>query len=283
VEVGVSEVPNIDQARAWDGADGERWVRQADRYDAAIMDYREELLRAAAIQPGESVLDVGCGCGWSTLAVAQAADGGRVVGVDLSSGMLEVARQRADDAGLPIELAQADAQVHSFDAGEFDVAISSFGVMFFSDVEAAFTNLGRAVRPGGRIAFVAWGPIGENEWQSTIRGALAAGREIPPPPPGAPGPFAFGDPAHAVAALEAAGFGDIDVRSVERPFRLGADPEDAWEFIRHTGQVVGLTESLDEPARTAALEQLHEVLRASHGDDGVTLGSLAWMITARRR
>lgn len=279
----MNEVVNLDQARAWDGADGDRWVRQADRYDAAIMDYREELLRAAAIRPGEAVLDVGCGCGWSTIEIARAAGGGRVVGVDLSGGMLDVAKTRADEAGLAIELEQADAQVHPFEAGEFDVAVSSFGVMFFEDVEVAFANLGRAVRPGGRIAFVAWGPIGENEWQRAIRGALAAGREIPAPPPGAPGPFAFGDPAHAVAALEAAGFGDVDVRRVERRFRVGADPEDAWEFIRDTGQVVGLTESLEEPARTEALEQLHEVLRASHGDDGVTLGSLAWLITARKR
>jgi SAM-dependent methyltransferase len=279
----VNDGPNIDQARAWDGADGDRWVRQADRYDAAIMDYREALLHAVAIQPGESVLDVGCGCGWSTIEVARAASGGRVVGVDLSRGMLEVARARAEEAGLAIELQQADAQVHPFDAGEFDVAISSFGVMFFADLEAAFANLGRAVRSGGRIGFVAWGPMDRNEWQRAVREALAAGRDIPGPPPGAPGPFAFGDPARAVAALEAAGFVDIDVGRVERPFRVGADPADAWEFIRHTGPVVGLTESLDEPTRAAALEQLREVLRTNHGDDGVTLGSLAWLITARKR
>ena len=278
----MSEVPNLDQTRAWDGADGDRWVRQADRYDAAIMDYREELLRAAAIQPGESVLDVGCGCGWSTLAVARLAGDGRVLGVDLSRGMLDVARRRAGDAGLSIELEHGDAQVHPFEADAFDVAISSFGVMFFSDVAAAFENLGRAVRPGGRVAFVAWGPLGRNEWQAAIRDALAAGRDLPAPPADAPGPFAFADPARAIAALESAGFGGIEAREVECRFRAGADPEDAWEFIRHTGQVVGLTESLEEPDRSAALEQLHAVLRANHGDDGVTFGSLAWMITARK-
>jgi SAM-dependent methyltransferase len=279
----VSEVPNLDQARAWDGDDGDRWVRQADRYDAAIMDYREELLRAAAVRPGEAVLDVGCGCGWSTIATARAADGGRVVGVDLSGGMLDVARARADEAGLAIELEQADAQVHPFEAGAFDVAISSFGVMFFSDVDAAFANLGRAVRPGGRVAFVAWAPMDRNEWQTEVRAALAMGRDLPSPPPGAPGPFAFGDPAHAVGALERAGFGDVDVREVACPFRAGADPEDAWEFLRHTGPVAGLTESLDEETRAAALDRLHEVLRARHADDGVSFGSLAWIITARKR
>jgi SAM-dependent methyltransferase len=279
----VSDVANLDQARAWDGADGDRWVRQADRYDAAIMEYREELLRAAAVQRGEAVLDVGCGCGWSTIEIARAADGGRVLGVDLSGGMLGVARARAEEAGLVIELEQADAQVHPFDAGAFDVAISSFGVMFFSDVGAAFANLGRAVRPGGRVAFVAWAPMDRNEWQTVVRSALAMGRELPAPPPGAPGPFAFADPAHAVAALEAAGFGDIDVREVARPFRAGADPEEAWEFLRHTGPVVALTESLDDETRAAAHQQLQEVLRDRHGDDGVSFGSVAWMMTARKR
>jgi SAM-dependent methyltransferase len=279
----MSEVANLDQARAWDGADGDRWVRQADRYDAAIMDYREELLRAAAVQPGESVLDVGCGCGWSTIAIARAADGGRVVGVDLSGGMLDVARTRAAEAGLAIELEQADAQVHPFETDAFDVAISSFGVMFFADVEAAFANLGRAVRPGGRVAFVAWAPMDRNEWQTAVRAALAMGRDLPAPPPGAPGPFAFGDPARAVAALEAAGFEDVDVREVACPFRVGADPAEAWEFLRHTGPVVGLTESLDDETRAAAFDQLHAELRGRHDDDGVTFGSVAWMVTARKR
>jgi hypothetical protein len=122
-----------------------------------------------------------------------------------------------------------------------------------------------------------------NEWQMAVRTALAMGRELPAPPPGAPGPFAFADPAHAVAALEAAEFGDIDVTEVARRFRAGADPEDAWEFFRHTGAVVGLTGSLDEPERTAAVEQLRDVLAAHHGDEGVTFGSRAWLITARKR
>ncbi len=279
----MDEVSNLDQARAWDGSDGDRWVRQADRYDAAIMDYREELLAAAGIRAGESVLDVGCGCGWSTVQAARDSAGGRVLGVDLSGGMLGVADERARAAGLEwIAFQQADAQVHPFDEDAFDVVISSFGVMFFADVEAAFENIGRAVRPGGRLAFVAWTPMPGNEWQAAVRDALAMGRDLPAPPAGAPGPFAFGDPSRAVAALETAGFVEVGVQEVERRFRLGADPDDAWEFLRHTGPVVGLTETLDEASLAEARSRLHDVFVGHRDDDGVSLGSSAWLITARK-
>lgn len=273
---------NADMSRAWDGPDGARWARGAERYDTAIGDYHDDLSEAAAIRGGEVVLDVGCGCGWSSVAAGRAG-AARVLGVDLSREMLGVARARARAAGLDqVAFERADVQVHRLDAAAFDVAISSFGVMFFDDPIAAFANIARALRPNGRLAFVAWSALDRNEWQAALRDALDLGRHLPPPPPDAPGPFSFADADRTEALLGAAGFTGIRSRAVERRFRAGTDPDDAFEFLRETGPVVGLTDGLDEAARTAALAELRASLVAHDGPDGVTFGSSAWVVTATR-
>lgn len=274
---------NIEMADAWDGDEGAHWAEHADRYDASVAPHGRHLHAAAGISAGVHVLDVGCGCGASTRLAARAAVDGGALGVDLSSRMLERARQRARDEGLTnVGFEQADAQVHAFEDQAFDVVISRFGAMFFGDPVAAFTNIGRALRPGGRLALLAWRRLTENEWLSAIRGALAAGRALPAPPVGAPGPFGLAGAEDVRRILGSASFRDVALDVVEEPVRLGADAADAFGFLRGLGITRGLLDGLDDAAVAGALEQLQAVLVAHDTGDGVLLDSSAWLITALR-
>jgi SAM-dependent methyltransferase len=172
--------------------------------------------------------------------------------------------------------------VHPFKPDAFDKVVSMFGAMFFGDPVAAFTNFARATRSGGRLAVLTWRELARNEWLTALRGALALGRALPEPPPGAPGPFAFADPDHVRPILEKAGFADVHFEPLDEPLELGRDAEDAFTFVRSMGIVKGLTEDLDPAARTAALSQLRTTLASHETDQGVLFGTSTWLITARR-
>ena len=277
------EITNVDQAAAWDGNEGAGWSKNWERYDRSIRAYREPMLAAAAITDGERVLDVGCGNGQSSRDAARATPAGSALGVDLSAAMLEQARRRSEVEGLRnLEFVQADAQVHPFAAGTFDLAISRFGSMFFADKPAAFANIGRALRPGGRVLLVVWQPISENEQFATMFDTLAAGRELPKPPPIAPSPFGLADPDLGRRWLTEAGFTEIEHRAVTGPFELGADADDAFAFASELSVVQSLISDLDHAARTAALAGLRDALRDHETPDGVLFNSATWFITARR-
>src|SRR5687768_2036780 len=180
------DASNAAQLEAWDGDEGSYWADNAAHFDKSIATYHERLMTAAAIGAKERVLDIGCGTGQTTRDAGRAAHSGTALGVDLSSRMLDVARRLAADDGLSnVTFAQADAQIHPFEPASYDVAISRTAAMFFGDHVAAFTNIGRALRPGGRLALVTWQPLAGNEWLREISGALAAGRDLPSPPPDA--------------------------------------------------------------------------------------------------
>ncbi|MGH9286473.1 MAG: class I SAM-dependent methyltransferase, partial [Acidimicrobiales bacterium] len=182
----VDSIANVEMAAAWDGEEGARWVEHAEKYERAGRRQWEWFLRGDFIAPGDRVLDIGCGTGRSTRDAARRAPAGSALGVDLSARMLERARQVAAAEGLTnVGFDHADAQVYPFPAGALDIAISSFGAMFFSDPAAAFANIGRALRPGGRLAMLAWRELARNEWVTAMRAALAAGRTLPAPPPNA--------------------------------------------------------------------------------------------------
>lgn len=276
-------IANVDMARAWDGEEGERWTAQADRYEAAGRRHDGRLSGAGFVAAGDAVLDVGCGTGRSTRDAARAAAPGPVLGVDLSSQMLEEARRRAAAEGLAnVSFEQADVQVHPFADGAFDVAISSFGAMFFADPVAAFANIRRALRPGGRLAVLAWRDLGRNQWVTAIRDALALGRALPEPPADAPGPFGLAREAHVRTVLAAAGFGAVELESVDEPVWLGADAGDAWGFVRTMGIVKGLTSDLEPADRERAFASVRAALAAAEGPEGVEFESSAWLVTAAR-
>lgn len=277
-------IANVEMAAAWDGEEGERWAEHADRYEAAGRRQWGWLAGACGVGSGDEVLDVGCGTGQSTRELGRLAAPGAVVGVDLSGRMLDEARARAAAEGLAnVRFEQADAQVHPFGQASFDRVVSSFGAMFFADRAAAFANLARAVRPGGTLAMLAWRELGENEWLLAFRDALAAGRDLPVPPAGAPGPFGLADRDAAASAIAGAGFTDVAFTPVDEPVELGRDADDAYAFARTMGIVKGLTQDLDDSARQEVLEGLHAMLAAHQTGAGVLFDSAAWLITARRR
>lgn len=276
-------IANVEMAKAWDGDEGDHWTEFADRYDASNVRIWARFLDAGLVRSTDRVLDIGCGTGQSTLDCAALASRGSVLGVDLSARMLDLARQRAAARGSTnVEFIQADAQVHPFEPGAFDLAVSRFGAMFFNDRAAAFVNVGAAVRPGGRLALLGWRGFADNEWLTVFRHTLAAGRTLPAPPMGGPGPFGLADPDGVQAVLAGAGFEDIAFTEIDEPVVFGADADDAWSFVRHIGIVKGLTETLDEQTRSTTLAHLRDVVAAHETPEGVLLGAGSWLITARR-
>lgn len=277
-------IANVEQAAAWDGQEGEHWAEHADRYESASRRTWKRFLDAGLILASDEVLDIGCGTGKSTRDAARIASTGSALGVDLSARMLAVARERSTAEGLPnVSFLQADAQVHPFDVNTVDIAISSFGAMFFGDPVSGFANIARTVRPGGRLALLAWRELARNEWVTALRAALAVGRTLPEPPPGAPGPFGLADPDRVREILGEAGFVEVAFDAIDEPIELGTDAEDAFEFARSFGITQGLTQDLDAVTKARALDALHATLIAHDTDDGVLLGTSAWLITARRR
>jgi SAM-dependent methyltransferase len=274
---------NREQADAWNGSEGRNWAELADHYESSAAAWVPVIIETAAIGSGERVLDIGCGNGGSTFAAALAAPRGHVTGLDISGPLLESARRRAAERGIDnVTFEQADAQVHALEPDAFDVAISKFGAMFFADPVAAFTNITGALRHGGRLALLAWVPLAGNEWLTTLRGALAVGRDLPAPPVGLPGPFGLADPDTTRGFLTDAGLVDIALEQVDRPFVPGATVDEAMAFAGATGIVQGLLHDLDDETRAEALSKLRDALTAHLTPDGVVLGSSAWAITARR-
>ena len=276
------DAANIDQLRAWDGEEGAYWAANADYFDRSVTEHHQRLLEAAAIAGSDRVLDIGCGTGQTTRDAARRASDGSALGIDLSAQMLDVARSRAAAEGLNnASFIQADVQIHRFETAAFDVAISRTGAMFFADPTAAFTNIAGALVPGGRLALVAWQGIAGNEWLREISGALAAGRDLPTPPPDAPGPFSLSDPSVVRDVLTTAGFDDIAIDGAEVPMWFGADATDAHRFV--LGLMGWMLQGLDDEGRGRALQGLAATMASHETKAGVLFDSAAWLITARRR
>lgn len=270
---------NAEAAQDWDGPGGDFWSDHADLFDAGVAGYLQPLLDAAAIDRESQVLDVGCGIGQTTRAAARLASAGSVTGVDLSARMLQLARHRAELEGLAnARFWQADVQIAELGEARFDRIISRNGVMFFGDPVAAFSNLARALKPEGRIVLSVWQRAEENEWFTAFRKALAAGRDLPPPPADGPGPFSLGEPARVRSVLTAAGFGEPELVEVREPMRFGSDLAAAEAFV--LGIASGMLDELDERAAAEAVAALRASLREHLGADGITYPSAMWIITA---
>lgn len=277
----MSKIANVDMAAGWDGPEGEHWAAHAEHYARASRRHWERLLAVVPVAADASVLDIGCGTGRSTRDVARLASSGSALGLDLSAAMLTRAREVAAAEGLGnVRFEQADVQVHPLDAGRFDLGISAFGAMFFADPAAAFTNIRRALHPGAELALLTWRELARNEWLTALRGALAAGRQLPEPPSDVPGPFGLAGADHVTSVLGAAGFADIRLEEVDEPVDFGPDADTAFTFMKSTGMTRGLLEELDAESRDRALEALEQTVVQHETGEGVLLGSSAWLIRA---
>ena len=266
----------------WNNLMGQVWTRFQAQLDRQLEPLGERAMQALAPQPGERILDVGCGCGDTSLALAErVAPSGVVTGVDISAPMLEVARHRPRAAAdLALEFRLADAQTEDLGAGAFDALFSRFGVMFFDDPQAAFANLRRALKPGGRLAFVCWRPLPENPWMGA---PMAAARDLlPPTPPAdplAPGPFAFADPERVRGILTEAGFTDISID----PFDTAVGGGDAAATLELNLNIGPLSFALREAPqlREAVAARVSEMLNAYVLPDGqVKMPAAVWIVRA---
>lgn len=265
----------------WNGAAGERWVTQQKKLDRNLGEIAKALMAFAAAQPGERALDIGCGCGTTTLMLAKAvAPKGKVAGVDISEPMLGLARKRSEEADAKISFTRADASVHPFEP-EYDLVFSRFGVMFFADPIAAFANIRNALGPNGRLAFVAWRSLAENVWAAA---PFAAARAYLPPQeaadPHAPGPFAFADAKRLEGILTKAGFRNVKINALDSVMNMGADVEEAASEALNIGPVARAAAELDDATRTKIRKDIAAALAKYKSDAGITPPAACWLVSA---
>lgn len=278
-------IANAQQIEYWNSEESRSWVVEQDRYRRMLAPFTDALVGRLALEPGERVVDVGCGFGDTTLAYGQAVGAdGAALGVDISGPMLDVARKRAADAGLAhVRFEQADAQVFDFPAGAFDAAASRFGVMFFDDPVAAFANVGRALRAGGRMTFACWQSPLTNEWITVIVGAIVQHLGMPDMgEPGAPGPFALADADRVRSILGDAGWTGVEVEPFDAKMWLAPGVDDAIAFFMRTDMAKRMIGDAPEDKVQAAVASARDAASAYVTGEGLELGSSAWLVSARR-
>jgi SAM-dependent methyltransferase len=279
-------IANTAQHQYWNTVAGPRWVGLGGFVERRVGAVNELLLARSRVAAGESVLEIGCGTGATTVPLAETVGPkGRVVGVDLSEPMLEGARKRVAESGLGnITLLPADAQVHPFAPGEFDIITSRFGVMFFADPFAAFSNLLPAARPGGRLCFVCWAPLNDNKhWLIPYEVALRHLGLPAPQPPRAPGPLALSDPDYVRSILDTAGFADIAIDR-ETPTITGSTPEEEAEHACIMGPSGRLIDEKkpEEALRERIRREVVEAFAAYARGKELLLPSTVFVVMARR-
>ncbi|MEM7077025.1 MAG: class I SAM-dependent methyltransferase [Pseudomonadota bacterium] len=270
---------NEEQKAYWNGKAGDTWTDAQERMDAMLAPISAAVLEFAAPQAGERVIDVGCGCGETSLAMA--ARGAAVWGVDISERMLARAQERA--AGLAeVAFSLSDAATQDYTA-DHDLIFSRFGVMFFADPTAAFANLRTGLTPDGRMAFVCWQAPRDNPWVSVggriVQPYLAEPET--PPDPRAPGPFAFADADYLRAILTDAGFASVEIEPLGCELRLGADVEEALDMQAQVGPIARALAELDDEDLASVRAELGAELAQAQREDGIYLAAACWLVRAR--
>ncbi len=279
--------PNAEQATFWNEQAGPIWVARQTALDRMIAPFGERAMAALAPRPGERIVDVGCGCGDTSLALGRRVTAsGSVLGLDISEPMVGRARERAATEGLAhVRFVAGDAQTQALPPASADAIFSRFGVMFFVDPTAAFANLRTALQPDGRLAFVCWQELPKNPWMLTMIMALASVVPLTPPPaPDAPGPFSFGDPDRVRRILDGAGFRDVALEPLEIDVVIGGGGplDETVDFALDLGPTAAALREGGPEIRPKVTAALREAMTPFVTERGVAIGSAVWIVTARR-
>ena len=283
-------IKNATQIEFWNGETGQNWVSHDALMEAMLQPLGEAVMDSLSLKPGEHVLDIGCGCGHTSLSLADRVGAeGSVTGIDISAPMLAVASQLAAEHNAghkSVQFLEADAQTHRFTPEVYDAAFSRFGVMFFEDPVAAFTNIRASLRPSGRLAFCCWQPRAVNPFMTVP--AMAALELLPAPPeipPRTPGPFAFEEADYVAEILTEAGFEHVAVTPLRQPltFGRGMSLEDIVERLVEIGPIAQMVreapEDLQQPVRDKVVDAVAPFYQAG---SGMTLEGQFWLVTAKR-
>ncbi len=279
---------NRDQIEFWNGLGGAAWVRRDQLLDQQLAPLGRLAMEEARLAEGLSVLDVGCGCGGTTVELGRrVGSNGSVVGLDVSAPMLARARDRATEEKLGhVSFVLADAQTADLGEGRFDRVYSRFALMFFESPETAFSNLRRSLCPGGRLSFICWQPLDRNPWLHVPLMAAAEHVAMPPrPPPGTPGPFSLADPERIRRILGEGGLTEITITSSEGPMAFaGGDLEAGVELALDVGPLSRVLREAqpDDATRARIIDAIRTALEAYRTDDGIALPAAAWIVTAER-
>jgi SAM-dependent methyltransferase len=274
--------PNRDQAALWNDGSGRTWVEMQALLDKVLAPFERLVLDAGFPGEGGRVLDIGCGAGATTLAMARRlGPGGACTGLDISAPLIAAAAARAKAERMPnATFVEGDAQTYPLGAGSFDAVISRFGVMFFDDPEAAFANIRRAARPNGKLAFVAWRSPQENAFMTTaVRAAAPLLPDLPRPEPNAPGQFGFADGERVRGILEASGWSSVDVAPVDVPCEL--DEADLLVYVTRLGPVGAALRDADKQTRARIVPVLQQAFQPFVKDGIARFDAACWLVTAR--
>jgi SAM-dependent methyltransferase len=271
-----------EQAKLWNGPSGQAWIDLQDALDRALQPFEDLLVNAVAAQSAQQVLDVGCGTGATTLAMArQLATRGRCVGIDISEPMVAVARSRAEREGSRAHFVCTDAQTHAFEPARFDSLVSRFGVMFFDEPVLAFTNLRHAAKADAAMHFIAWRSAAENPFMTTAERAAASLLPALPqrPAPDAPGMFAFADRDRIRSILHDSGWAGIQIRPIDVTCTMSES--DLARYVARLGPVGRALREADEPTRARVIATLREAFAPYVHAGTARFTAACWMIVAR--
>ena len=287
-------INNATQIEFWNGETGQNWVSHDALMEAMLQPLGEAVMDSLSLQPGEHVLDIGCGCGHTSLNLADRIGAeGSVTGIDISAPMLAVARQLAAEhnaghnAGRnAVQFVEADAQTHTFTPEMYDAVFSRFGVMFFEDPVAAFANIRRSLRPSARLAFCCWQPRALNPFMTVP--AMAALELLPAPPeipPRTPGPFAFEEADYVTEILNKAAFEHVAVTPLRQPltFGRGLSLEDIVERLVQIGPIAQMVREAPKDLQQPVRDKVVDAVAPFYQDgSGMTLEGQFWLVNAKR-